>query len=41
MLGGLLFSFWRLAEIVTLIPVIGMLVWHRTSFHSSETNALR
>jgi hypothetical protein len=26
MLGGLLFSFWRLAEIVTLIPVIGMLV---------------
>jgi hypothetical protein len=27
MLGGLLFSFWRLAEIVTLIPVIGMLVW--------------
>jgi len=26
MLGGLLFSFWRLAEIVTLIPIIGMLV---------------
>lgn len=26
MLGGLLFGFWRLAEIITLIPVIGMLV---------------
>jgi len=27
MLGGLLFSFWRVVEIVTLIPVIGMLAW--------------
>jgi hypothetical protein len=27
MLGGLLFGFWRLAEIITLIPIIGMLVW--------------
>ena len=26
MLGGLLFAFWRIAEIITLIPVIGMLV---------------
>ena len=25
-LGGLLFRLWRLAEIVTLIPIIGMLV---------------
>jgi hypothetical protein len=26
MLGGLLFSFWRIVEIITLIPIIGMLV---------------
>jgi len=26
MLGGFLFILWRIAEIVTLIPVIGMLV---------------
>jgi hypothetical protein len=26
MLGGLLFIFWRLAELVTLIPIVGMLV---------------
>lgn len=26
MLGGLLFSFWRVFEIITLIPIIGMLV---------------
>jgi len=27
MLGGLLFRLWRVAEIITLIPVIGMLSW--------------
>jgi len=26
MLGGFLFGFWRILEIITLIPVIGMLV---------------
>jgi len=35
MLGGLLFGFWRLAEIVTLIPVIGMLAY----FVNIENNA--
>jgi hypothetical protein len=26
MLGGFLFAFWRVVEIITLIPIIGMLV---------------
>lgn len=26
MIGGLLFTFWRFGEIVTLIPTLGMLV---------------
>jgi len=32
MLGGLLFGFWRVFEIITLIPVIGMLVRLMTNF---------
>ncbi|KAK4940481.1 hypothetical protein LTR10_019465 [Elasticomyces elasticus] len=36
MLGGLLFSFWRIAEIVTLIPVIGMLAWFVDGFNSNN-----
>jgi len=36
MLGGLLFSFWRLAEIVTLIPVIGMLAWFVSGFNDNN-----
>jgi len=34
MLGGLLFSFWRIVEIVTLIPVIGMLAWFVSGYNS-------
>ena len=33
MLGGLLFSFWRIFEIVTLIPIIGMLVYQNPAPH--------
>ncbi|KAK5943666.1 hypothetical protein PMZ80_004674 [Knufia obscura] len=36
MLGGLLFSFWRIAEILTLIPVIGMLAWFVSGFNSQN-----
>jgi len=36
MLGGLLFSFWRIAEIVTLIPVIGMLSWFVNGFQQDN-----
>jgi len=38
MLGGLLFGFWRLCEIITLIPVIGMLSWFVNGF--DENNQL-
>ncbi|EXJ53589.1 uncharacterized protein Z519_04367 [Cladophialophora bantiana CBS 173.52] len=38
MLGGLLFCFWRFVEIVTLIPVIGMLAWFVDGF--DENNQL-
>jgi len=38
MLGGLFFSLWRIAEIVTLIPVIGMLAWFVHGF--DENNQL-
>jgi len=31
MLGGLLFGFWRVFEIITLIPIIGMLVGDQTA----------
>lgn len=31
MLGGLLFSIWRIFEIITLIPVVGMLVSDKTA----------
>jgi len=34
MLGGFLFGFWRLAEIVTLIPVIGMLSWFVSGYNA-------
>lgn len=40
MLGGLLFGFWRLAEIITLIPVIGMLVCIHLIFWSTRTKYL-
>ncbi|KAI1621613.1 hypothetical protein EDD37DRAFT_652970 [Exophiala viscosa] len=36
MLGGLLFSFWRIIEILTLIPVIGMLAWFVSGFNSNN-----
>lgn len=36
MLGGLLFSFWRLSEIITLIPVIGMLSWFVDGFNKNN-----
>ncbi|KAK5076063.1 hypothetical protein LTR64_008493 [Lithohypha guttulata] len=36
MLGGLLFSFWRIFEIVTLIPVIGMLAWFVDGFNDQN-----
>lgn len=36
MLGGLLFSLWRIAEIVTLIPVIGMLAWFVDGFNDNN-----
>lgn len=36
MLGGLLFSLWRIAEIVTLIPVIGMLAWFVNGFQDNN-----
>jgi len=36
MLGGLLFSFWRIAEIVTLIPIIGMLAWFVHGFNDNN-----
>ena len=37
MLGGLLFSFWRFWEIVTLIPIIGMLVRIIPNTSSNQT----
>lgn len=36
MLGGLLFSLWRIAEIVTLIPIIGMLAWFVDGFNDNN-----
>ncbi|OAL23807.1 hypothetical protein AYO22_06126 [Fonsecaea multimorphosa] len=36
MLGGLLFCFWRFVEIVTLIPVIGMLAWFVNGFNDNN-----
>jgi len=36
MLGGLLFSFWRISEIVTLIPIIGMLAWFVHGFNANN-----
>ncbi|KIW72059.1 hypothetical protein PV04_00281 [Phialophora macrospora] len=36
MLGGLLFSFWRIVEIVTLIPIIGMLAWFVDGFNDNN-----
>ncbi|KEF51378.1 uncharacterized protein A1O9_12527 [Exophiala aquamarina CBS 119918] len=36
MLGGLLFSFWRIAEVITLIPVIGMLAWFVQGFNENN-----
>jgi len=36
MLGGLLFSFWRIVEIVTLIPIIGMLAWFVHGFNQNN-----
>ncbi|EXJ96398.1 hypothetical protein A1O1_01524 [Capronia coronata CBS 617.96] len=36
MLGGLLFSFWRIVEIVTLIPIIGMLAWFVDGFDDNN-----
>ncbi|KAL8939256.1 MAG: hypothetical protein Q9216_003458 [Gyalolechia sp. 2 TL-2023] len=36
MIGGLLFSFWRFAEIVTLIPTLGMLAYFVHQFESQN-----
>ncbi|KAL9109249.1 MAG: hypothetical protein Q9227_006004 [Pyrenula ochraceoflavens] len=36
MLGGLLFRLVRLAEIITLIPVIGMLAWFVNGFQNAN-----
>ncbi|KIX00357.1 uncharacterized protein Z518_10496 [Rhinocladiella mackenziei CBS 650.93] len=36
MLGGLLFCLWRIAEIVTLIPIIGMLAWFVDGFDDNN-----
>lgn len=36
MLGGFLFSFWRVAEIITLIPVVGMLAWFVDGFDDNN-----
>ena len=47
MIGGLLFTFWRLMEIVTLIPTLGMLVRilsaspHRTFLLTPSVGLLR
>lgn len=35
MLPGLFFGFWRVAEIITLIPVVGMLAWFVDGFNDS------
>ncbi|KAJ9651076.1 hypothetical protein H2198_009630 [Neophaeococcomyces mojaviensis] len=36
MLGGLLFSIWRIFEIITLIPIIGMLAWFVDGFNDNN-----
>lgn len=36
MIGGLLFTFWRFAEIVTLIPTLGMLAYFVHQFESKN-----
>lgn len=36
MLGGLLFGFWRICEIVTLIPVLGMLAYFVDGFNDQR-----
>ncbi|RMZ82015.1 hypothetical protein DV737_g2270, partial [Chaetothyriales sp. CBS 132003] len=36
MLGGLLFAIWRFNEIVTLIPIIGMLAWFVHGFTNNN-----
>jgi len=36
MLGGFLFACWRFAEIITLIPVIGMLSWFVNGFQENN-----
>ena len=35
-LSGALFIFWRIVELVTLIPIIGMLSWFVNGFNSSN-----
>jgi sugar phosphate permease len=37
MLPGLFFTFWRLSEIVTLIPLVGMLSWFVHGFTENNT----
>ncbi|RMD44339.1 hypothetical protein DV735_g836, partial [Chaetothyriales sp. CBS 134920] len=36
MLGGILFAIWRFNEIVTLVPIVGMLGWFVNGFNSSN-----
>lgn len=36
MLPGLFFGFWRVAEIITLIPVVGMLAWFVDGFNDNN-----
>ncbi|KAL8655044.1 MAG: hypothetical protein Q9210_001135 [Variospora velana] len=36
MIGGLLFTFWRLLEIITLIPTLGMLAYFVHQFESQN-----
>jgi hypothetical protein len=36
MLPGLFFGFWRVAEVITLIPVVGMLAWFVAGFNERE-----
>jgi hypothetical protein len=36
MIPGMLFAFWRICEIVTLIPIIGMLSWFVDGFQKAN-----
>ncbi|RMZ80767.1 hypothetical protein DV738_g2669, partial [Chaetothyriales sp. CBS 135597] len=36
MLGGILFAIWRFNEIVTLVPIVGMLGWFVNGFNSNN-----